>query len=405
MDNKPTNYQTIICDTCGSNDIELITDEIAACNRCGSKILIRKEHNEVTNNFFNNNESSGEVENSRCAVITSEVRNPETFKRDALLSLAVEKNTPPDIFQSQFYPVTTQLTQYARVYYQYTLHISASVGYKRQEEYTDYEIQYVYGKQHKVPVFKTRTVIDWKPYSNTLVGEDFGFKNLIENIDDGDRVLSFIRKEKGKYEAKFIEDTDFQVQRQDVTQSQINEIINDNYPYLEKEARQSLPGDDYKDFNFTVNYEIKEVRYIMFPQYFLPYNYNDKNYDVRAFKASTENYLANCPNYSEDTDKMFEKKTKGTGFLSIFMSCLSLILAIIFAFIKKSSASLPAIVICLCVSGLFYLIHKMHYQSVKDEIMGGIQNQKLKDLKNCLSQNNLQPLTEQEIKRISWRKS
>lgn len=405
MDNKPTNYETLLCDTCGSNDIELVTDEIALCNRCGSKIVIRKEKSDIINNFYSSESNNAEQQGSNLPVITTQVRDAQTFKRDALVSLAMEKNTPPDIFQSQFQPVRTQLTQYARVDYKYTLHISASIGYKKQEEYIDYEIYYVNGQSRKRPVTKTRTVTDWKPYSSELVGESFGFVNLTENIDDGDRVLSFIRKHKGEYDAKFIEETNFQIQTKEVNSSQVRQIVDKDYSSFRNEALDSLPGDTSKDLDVSVDYEVIQVRYLIIPQYLLPYKYNSENYDVRAYKASKDNYLGNSPDNSANANQIFEAKTKGVGIFSIFMSCFSLILAIIFAFVIQSSISLPAIIICLSLSSLIYVLYKIKYKNVKDEVMNEIQNQKLKDLMNYLSHNNLKSLTEQEITRIGWRKS
>ena len=110
-------------------------------------------------------------------------RKPADFLRQLMLRLGGDSYTPADVFQKAKLDEKN-----VTIWYEYvirckttgTIKYSMSVGYDRKEIYTDIEEKYdsKIGARIPVKVVKERTVTHWRPYSDTVSGEDT-FKSFL----------------------------------------------------------------------------------------------------------------------------------------------------------------------------------------------------------------------------------
>ena len=136
--------KTIACPQCGSTDVQMTSEAKGVCCCCGAQFTVRQGAD--TQNVYNEvhvyaDGNSAEKRDSCRKMEISPEYSKDQFIRKAWITLAAE-NAPIEVFNETFRAaVKTDLqilidSLSADVTYQ------ASVGYDREEPYTDYETYY-----------------------------------------------------------------------------------------------------------------------------------------------------------------------------------------------------------------------------------------------------------------------
>ena len=387
-------FENIVCEQCGSSNIEIIAEDLAQCRQCGSKIKLSVPKIEKIVNHYHS-----QVKNEDDALIFTKERSVESFRRDALVCLASDIHIPQNIFESQFSPVKSVDTQYAEIEITLNATFSATIGYDRVEEYKDYD-----SVQHKV-VTKRRRVTDWKPFSGSKTNTNSWFVNISEDFDDSNRFADFLYVYGHKDECEYLSKTDIDVEILPVRQSHIDSVVSGAKSDFKSQCQKSLPGDTCKDFVCSISYTVNKVQKYIVPQYILPFKYNGREWDIRCYKSATNPYIGHCPDGSKIITNITNDKTKGGAILSISLSIISILMSLIVAFWAKSSLSLIFSVLLFVASVISFVVQKVRQNKITNSLKEQYQNKKKHDLQEYFAKHNIKPLTEDEEKKFDyWRK-
>jgi uncharacterized CHY-type Zn-finger protein len=223
---------------------------------------------------------------------------------------------------------------------------TASSGYYKTEHYTDYEEKYDYDlkRTRRIPVAKTKTVIDWKPSQGQTSGKYYiiiiAFKNpqfnrelknfceraSLSNIKDFDKryVLGFslipfsISVEESFNASKSLLDN--------IVQSYIR-----------------VPGDTHQDLNFNYSYD-RSIIGCYLPFWIITYNYLGKQYQCIIDGQTKTRIYGKQP-----VDKEIIRKVRAF-FLPVIISAIVYFICIfILIIIASNNSTIPTI----CTTFLF----------------------------------------------------
>lgn len=395
-----TKKKAISCGNCGSADIEIISDELGQCRQCGTKIhLPKSKSTKIVNNYF--------VDSCREDIIEiTKERDVMDFKREALITLLSNVYSPAQLLdEADFKPIETIYSQYVQVEADLYANFSATIGYDREEQYTDYETVVSNGRSYQKPVTKTRTVTDWQPFSGSTTEHSTGYAKLnYKENDDSVRFESFISENFNQLEQKPFSDSNYDV---DPIVPSIDDkdraVLMAKY-HLEEQCKKSLPGDRNKDFSCHISHNVTKTRSFIVPEFVWPFSFNDQEWDVRTYKASPKSYVGNCPSAKQEITTLTEIKTKPLAITNIVVLTLSIILSLIFAIILKSKSTYLILGLNLVISIIFYIIYNAKYKKTNSQIKEIFQEHKKQQLINYLNKNNMPPLTEKEEELFNdWR--
>lgn len=144
----------LICPQCGSNNITEQTSVRCRCNSCGTLFLIEQDA----------------VDDTVCRRIALPgVQTKAEFLRDAWVKLA-QSNPPEAVFSCDFSEITERKREVLVSRAEGRVLLQASIGYDREETYTETKRQYdrAANEYREVPVTKKRTVTDWQAYSTVF---------------------------------------------------------------------------------------------------------------------------------------------------------------------------------------------------------------------------------------------
>ena len=401
MDEKEFNIETIKCKQCGSSDIELITEEYAQCKQCSAKIFINKPAPSkiVINKIIQSN-------NVEYYAITKE-RSVEDFRREALITLASNINTPPDIFEAEFKPIRSEYVQYLKVEANFFATFSATIGYDRKEEYIEYDtVRDSHGGTRRYPVTKTRTVTDWQPFSGSSTEFDYGYTNLIEdNFDDVIRFQSLLDFNANDLQLAELDKTNYQVDIINPSTAQINSALKYAENRFRNKCEKELPGNRHKDFNCHITHTITKTTCYIVPQYVLPFKFVDKEWQVESYKASNYSSLYKAPNAAKAIKSTIDDETKGLAIFSSVSSLVSILLSIILVLCLKSIITVIAISLGIILSIIAFTIYMVKHKKTNNLLKELLQEDKKQALIKHFSEHNLSPLTDIEENRFNdWRK-
>lgn len=168
MTNSVFNLKSIGCNNCGANIIFDPKTQVARCNYCGASFDPAEAHDE------NVIEADG--------IIPFKVTK-EDFDEQVLNWLIQGDYTPDDILDGSLLDnVNGIYVPFYLFHGIYSGEYTATIGFNRQEAYTDYEY-HVGSPENRRQVTRFRTVVDWKPVSGT-------FKNNFSLLGTASATLS-----------------------------------------------------------------------------------------------------------------------------------------------------------------------------------------------------------------------
>lgn len=371
--------QGIVCTQCGSGNIELISEDMGKCKNCGTQILINKQKdtNVVTNNVnVYVGENSGEKSIS-FYMLPKEVSANE-FYANALTEIALDKNTPADIFQlAKFSPVKTEYRQYLLGKGTADMTYSATVGYDRKETY--YEKQRDYdrerrmndGRQYFKDVQKTRTVTDWKPFSGTHKGEYVG------SVPNGDNAKTC---ESGDYESfclkkavEYSADSGFPAPLPPSDRA-IEGVKSSIKISAEFACKRQLPGDRNKDFRADGTVELSRIESHVAPQYVLNYKYLGVDYGAHAHSVKESLIKCKSPSARSEIENEIENKVlvKSFNIATLSSLVLSILASILFPLALK------------IIFGILAIGSFVTYWIIRSKTSKNVYNEKLTKKKTSL---------------------
>lgn len=203
----------------------------------------------------------------------------ETFKRELLIKLGKHKDTPIDIVNIKIGEVRECIKEVMVCTAFVSGTCTSSIGYDREEPYTDYEtykekIGDTYVKRQRA-VTKYRTVTDWRPFNTDFSGKA---TYAVDNIDE-------VRSYRGNAthalktisNSSIVEKGDAVINRNALSRA-ISECELDVKIYNVK-----LPGDKQKDTRYQCSSDIESVNCYKLPYYEVSFDYEGKEYSASGF--------------------------------------------------------------------------------------------------------------------------
>jgi len=291
------NLKKIGCSSCGAEVIFDPGTQMINCNFCGSKFEIEK-------------------------AVDDEIITPDgilPFKitkeqyEDAVLGWLSEGDyTPDDILNSTVFDSVNGVYLPMWLYKgRYHGNWSASSGYERREEYTEWS------ESQKKNVRKSRIVTDWRPSSGQCAGEfsilafagaGHGIKPDIAVYAHG---TNFSRGEMKAFDSKYsmgFNLVDFTVDEHS-TWDTLGKMQADSQ--VEIDAKKRIPGDKYKDFYCDVLYDKEQPLRVYVPFWITNYKYSEKEFHVYMDGTSTSRIDGVRPEDQSRKDEVNKKFFKG----------------------------------------------------------------------------------------------
>jgi len=315
---KQLQLKKIGCSNCGA---ELIFDpgtQMTNCNFCGSQFQIEKAQDEE--------------------IITPDGILPfkvtkENYEQAVLSWLSEGDYTPDDILNSTVFESVNGVYLPMWLYnVKYHGNWSASSGYKRREEYSEWS------ESKKKMVSKTRTVIDWRPSSGQCAGDltIIAFAGIGKGIKSDIAVYahdtSFSRGEMKPFDSKYtigFNLVDFTIDEHSTWET-LGKMQSD--AQVKNDAKNRIPGDKYKDFYCDVIYDKDHPLRVYVPFWITYYKYNDKEFHVYMDGTTTTRIRGMRPEDQGRKDTIKKLKLKiiaigilgsiGLGFVIGLISCL-----------------------------------------------------------------------------------
>ena len=315
---KQLQLKKIGCSNCGA---ELIFDpgtQMTNCNFCGSQFQIEKaQDDEIV---------------MPDGILPFKI-SKQQYADSVLAWLSEGDYTPDDILKSTVFESVNGVYLPMWLYKgRYHGNWSASSGYKRREEYSEWS------ESQKKMVRKTRTVTDWRPSSGQCSGEFtiLAFAGAGKGIKPDIAIYahgtSFLRGEIKPFDSKYtlgFSIVDFTIDEHS-TWDTLGRIQADSQ--VESDAKQRIPGDKYKDFYCDVLYDKEQPLRVYVPFWITYYKYNDKEFHVYMDGTSTSRIRGTRPEDQGRKDTIKKLKLKiitigilgsiGLSFVVGLISCL-----------------------------------------------------------------------------------
>ena len=397
-------FKPIVCTQCGAQNVSMITQDTCICNYCGTRFTIEKEHSSEPQVVIVH--PVGEKQEDMGFFSLRPVCTPEQFAREAYIHLFSDPQTPQDIHKADFLPVVTEYPQFTFLIGDYALNYTVDIGHYRKEQYIDVQTRYVDGKTIKEQVVKTRTVTDWTPFSGSYRREDvitFGAVSLPEKSDihfdfEEDEVLALQRyfAEHGSDGLECYDESGIAERIVPPSSADTQRAMERKAEELAYDCKQSLPGDTYQNFAYSVSSTAKDVDWMMAPEYALGFTYEGENYEVRSFASEIRTRLSKSP--QQNAQREIEEELRSQKKKTLWLPMLG-IAALYFLFLLLG---IEDYVVLLVVAAIIYAV--LHYKywnrKVKQattELVKERQEEKLQHLQRLLQAKGMAPVSEEEI--------
>ena len=422
---------SLVCEQCGSVEVELIDSGIAKCSHCGTKFLI------VSKKSKNRNDSAWDFEPIQGVYAIKPIKDIETFKRNAIVDLLLSDSAPLDISEATFGEPYENITQSLIITVFYDGECIADIGYRHSfaSKYSFDDSDFMW--EPFTRAFRT-DVKSTLPLDKGAHPSEFRRPNLIAE----DTFLSCM---KGKLDAdKYICSMgDLGVAPAELTEDIINEAIKDNEGHVSSNI--DLPGDNQKIVSVTARHKVVSLIRVAEKQYILPGEYKGEKFELVASSGGLGDEISICKRYSssyfdkgcykfselgikradnkawegeseaemklETYTKAREKENKRVRGFATFTGIAGVV-ACAYSFL------IGAPIVALSVAGyeLFKKARNKHWEKriepCKKEIADSNPLKlskkflyKLKKLEECLAEKGLDPVTDSEIERYSNRRS
>ena len=315
---------TVKCAACGSGDMEFLSGGVMRCRYCGAKTVISKPQRPVniTNEIHLHESEANAVDRRNYTLKRSETEM--SFMRKALIALAADRHTPPDILESDFAPVSVKYLQFIRISADVHIDYSVSIGYDRQEEYLE--------KTKKGVEKKTRIVTDWHPQTGSIDSEnvDISFIPYADKYEE-DKFAEFLVRKPSAVIPPEKADFDFPAPSADYSSAQ-SRALDKCVKTAVGQCKSKLPGDKNKDFDYTVKSKITSVYLYVVPEYVMGYKYKNTAYELGVYFSENAPSAREIPDYTPVRNKEIYDKNKALDTVSITVSVLCSILAVLLMF-------------------------------------------------------------------------
>ena len=275
----------------------------------------------------------------------------------------------------------------------YTANFNASIGYDRQETYTEYVTKYSNGRSYKEPVTKTRTVTDWHPFNGNVsdnfvvhscgVSEFYFLENEYKDLEIKKYSEGRVDSAQSNSDYSFSQLPDFCA---DATEHlSKSEIYDDRFTSgfdavkttlssesafnvaagkinwkIKRNIIASSTGDHIKNIDFNVTDLSMERTLYGVPFWEIVYQYNGKKYVAFAEGTKNKNISGTKP-YDLDIAKRSVSEKKLLIFGIIF-----LVIGLIFIWASLSSLLFLSILNgLLIIFGLLFLLTSINIKIIK----------------------------------------
>ena len=246
----------------------------------------------------------GKMEFDAVFTVKKEIKKEE-FLRQLLINLGTHPDTPADVVKAKIGEVKENIKEIIVCTAKVSGVCNASIGYDRQEPYTDYETyqekvgnNYV-TKQRQVT--KYRTVTDWHPFNTQYSGEAIGVANNDENCLSEDNTVTAIKTAKSSSIVPKGEATICQEGLDWALWECKNTVQNNSVRF---------PGDRYKDVKFNSTADIESVVCYKLPSYKVSFTYGKKTYQASCFACGNIVVNYDVPKRKVDADTEVKEMTK-----------------------------------------------------------------------------------------------
>ena len=377
---------SVICPSCGSNDVSMVSEESGICMHCRSNVVINKSKpvTNVSNEVHIHTSTAGDALMIDY-VVKTEIDEAE-FLRKALLVLANDKDAPADIFSSQFLPVASDYRFYANVTCDVDLTYSATIGTDRKEQYQEYD------SSAKKWVTKTRTVTDWYPHSGMKKSQQEAAVALDDKSENGfGATLHYIKK----YAAVKADAADFEAPKALLpTQAHIESAKGSCITGAEIDAKKNLPGDHHKDFSAGGSASIVKIDNYVVPEYTMDYVYHGSPHTMHSFATNGNASWGSIVSDKKNIESTVEKRTFKFYVLTTGILLLSILISLFVRLYTLNILGFVAAVACF----IFTAVYRVR---TRKQIYADNAREKLKTLEKLLAAKGLAKLTDSERAEIT----
>ena len=316
----------------------------------------------------------------------------DDFLRELIIELGTKNNTPVDVVDADFKDVRESVREVIVCSAQVEGHCTASVGYDRQEPYTDYETyrekvgdRYVTRQR---AVTKYRTVTDWQIFRTQYAGEatcaaynsdEFGYDNsgivsAIKSVKNDSIVEKGEATVNSTGLARAIAACESQVEWSSVT----------------------FPGDRHKDVNYNSNSDVQSLSCYKLPYYDVAYTYNGKDYAACCFACGNINIKTETPPNDIDITAIVQEKTENLEKVkkqSWTLFTLSLIVVAILCIALKFAWLFPIPIVLLIKAKKDSEAYSKEYKACSDSLSKNVADSKIVALKAALEKHGYEPMS------------
>ena len=317
----------------------------------------------------------------------------DAFIRQLIIELGTKNETPVDVVNADFGEVRESVREAIVCTAQVEGNCTASVGYDRQEPYTDYETykekvgdSYVTRQR---AVTKYRTVTDWRLFQTQYAGEATrAAYNSDEFGADDSAIVTAIKSSK--------KDSIVEKGEAIVNTTGLARAVAACESHVEWSS-VSFPGDRHKDVKFNSDSKIQSLSCYKIPHYEVTYKYNDKNYTASCFACGDITIYAETPPNDIDITSVVKEKTadlENTQKKSWTMFTISMIAVAVLSIFLKFGWFFPIPILLLLKAKKDSEKYSTEYQSYSDDLSKNVANSKVAALKVALEKHGYEPLSE-----------
>lgn len=340
----------------------------------------------------------------------------EGFKRSGLVNLFADVNIPSDIKEAEFKEAYKKYSNYTMVDSDFDVTFTVDIGYDRQETYTEYKKEYDSTiKQYRtVPVTKTRTVTDWKPFSGSCKKNGVVGTVKADNNDDLEVSKDYHVKESIRFNryADELCDNAIPIQGSGFEDKEIkcDEKLASRAlmsAQMKVEHGLSLPGDHERNLELYGTATANQVVNLVVGEYVMPFEYNEKKYEIKQYQSLpgiVNDYYPSEGLKIDRADKLRKEKKKSIILSIIVGLALGVILAQIPISILQMFGAFIGIGLAIAGSIFFARKYDTKINAVETEFKEINQQEKLEALEKLFQKLGYGELKPEEIERFSaWK--
>lgn len=318
----------------------------------------------------------------------------ETFLRQLLINLGTNVDTPADVVNAKMCDVQESVKELIVCTARVSGICNASVGYDRQEPYTDYEnykekVGDSYVTRQRV-VTKYRTVTDWRPFNTEYSGEATCAAYNDESVISNSNAITAVRTAK----------SDNIIPKGEATlcSAGLKEVVASCEAEVEWNT-VSFPGDHHKDVRFNSTSEVESVSCYKLPYYEVKYTYDGKEYCASCFACGDVVVDCDYPPKNIDIAAEAKKMTKESEKKSKTAWCIcfgALGLTAIVCYLLKFSWFWPISIVALVYAIITNKKYNTEYEECTKSLSSNVGAAKIKELKQALINYGYQELSDDE---------